>query len=99
MPFALGGAGRIVAIPFGSLNSPLAEHNNKILWVSHVPVHDGANLRIQAQRMSGATPLAPVNRTVIGGPGPSIIDVPSQGCWRFTLRWSGWTDTVDLRYR
>ncbi len=100
MPFALGTAGRIAAIPFGSLNSPPADHNNKILWVSHVPVHDGANLRIQAQRMNGTTPVGrPVNHTVIGGPGPSIVDVASPGCWRFTLRWSGWTDHVDLQYR
>jgi hypothetical protein len=101
MPFAVGSAGRIAAIPFGSLNSPPTDHNNKILWVSHVRVRDvGANLKIQAQRMSGTTPVGrPVNRTVIGGPGPSIIDVPSPGCWRFTLRWSGWTDHVDLQYR
>ena len=65
-----------------------------------VPVHDGANLRIQAQRMNGTTPVGrPVNHTVIGGPGPSIVDVASPGCWRFTLRWSGWTDHVDLQYR
>ena len=30
---------------------------------------------------------------------PSIDDVPVAGCWRFTLRWAGHTDTVALRYR
>jgi len=101
MPFALGGAGRIAVIPFGSLNSPPADHTNKILWVSHVPVRDvGSDLRIEAQRMRGTTLVGrPVFDTVIGGPGPSIVNVPSPGCWRFTLRWSGWTDHVDLQYR
>jgi hypothetical protein len=100
MPFELGRAGRIAAIPFGSLNSPPTDHTNKILWVSHVTEHLGGDLRIQAQRMSGTTAVGkPVTRTVTGGPGPSIINVPSPGCWRFTLRWSGWTDRVDLQYQ
>ena len=30
----------------------------------------------------------PVARTVPGGPGPSIIDLPGTGCWRLTLSWS-----------
>jgi len=41
-----------------------------------------------------------------GGPGPSIIDLPATGCWRFTLTWStfglssgpSFRDTLDLRY-
>ena len=41
---------------------------------------------------------APVGRAVHGGPGPSIINLPAPGCWRLTLRWSGWTDQLDLRY-
>lgn len=45
------------------------------------------------------TAVGPVQRrTVGGGPGPSIIDMPTAGCWQFTLRWSGHTDTVDLPY-
>ena len=59
-----------------------------------------SDLRIRAQRMQGAQPIGPVViRTVIGGPGPSIIDLPAPGCWRLALRWSGRTDTLDLRYR
>jgi hypothetical protein len=99
--YVLGRSGRIVAILFGSrsLSSPpAADHNNKILWVSRA-ANDGRNLRIEAQRLSGSKPLgAPVARSVMGGPGPSIINLPSPGCWRFTLRWSGSTDTLDLLY-
>ena len=37
-------------------------------------------------------------RTVAGGPGPSIINLPASGCWRLTLRWSGRADSLDLAY-
>jgi hypothetical protein len=36
---------------------------------------------------------------VRGGPGPSIVDLPSPGCWALTLRWSGHVDHLDLEYR
>ena len=98
--YELGGSGRIAAILFGALNSPpAADHTNKILWVSHVSPRSGASFRILAQRMTGTRrDGAPVTRTVSGGPGPSIINLPVPGCWRLTLRWSGWTDQLDLRY-
>ncbi len=101
MRYALGAAGRIAAIPFGTLNSPpAANHTNKILWVSHVsPKGPGVSLQIVAQRMTGTRrDGTPVMRVVNGGPGPSIINLPSPGCWRLTLRWSGWTDQLDLQY-
>ena len=101
MPYALGVSGRIVAIIWGPLDSPPApDVNNKILWVSRVSSSPGRGLSIEAQRMVGSKRLgAPVNRTVAGGPGPSIINLPSPGCWRFTLHWSGWTDHIDIRYK
>jgi hypothetical protein len=101
MRYELGASGRIAAIPFGTLNSPpAANHTNKILWVSRVsPTGPGASLRILAQRMTGTRrDGTPVMRVVSGGPGPSIINLPSPGCWRLTLRWSGWTDHLDLQY-
>lgn len=100
VPYELGASGRIAAIPFGALNSPpSASHTNKILWVSHVSPRSGTSLRILAQRMTGTrTDGMPVTRVVSGGPGPSIIDLPAAGCWRLILRWSGWTDQLDLRY-
>jgi len=50
--------------------------------------------------MSGYTPIgSPVNRKVSGGPGPSIINLPTPGCWRLRVRWSGRADSLDLRYR
>ena len=101
MPYVLGRAGKIAAILWAvPLRSPPPkDHNNKILWVSHAPPASGSDLRISARRMVGSEPSgSPVNRSVLGGPGPSIINLPSAGCWRLTLRWSGRVDTLDLRY-
>ena len=102
-PYVLGARGDIVAVLWGR-RDPLVipappDHNNKILWVSKLPVPVGSSLEIMARRLIGGTAAGPVERlTVAGGPGPSIIDVPTAGCWQFTLRWSGQTDTVDLPY-
>jgi hypothetical protein len=101
MPYELGRAGNIAALVWGFplLSPPPRTHSNKILWVSRVATRPGSNLRIAAQRMQGTHPVgAPVSRTVAGGPGPSIINLPASGCWRLTLRWSGRLDSVDLDY-
>jgi hypothetical protein len=59
-----------------------------------------AALRIRAQWMDGRMEVgAPIRAVVAGGPGPSIVDVPSPGCWRMTLSWSGRRNTLDLVYR
>jgi hypothetical protein len=80
------------------LAPPPTTHNNKILWVSAVST-SGAPLIISAQRMIGSNPIGyPTRRTVAGGPGPSIINLPVAGCWRLELRWSGRSDTMDLEY-
>jgi len=102
MPYALGASNRIAAIVFGQplLSPPGKTRNNKILWVSHSAVRPLSDLRIRAHRMVGSKAVGrPVIRTVTGGPGPSIVDLPLAGCWRLVLSWSGRTDTLDLRYR
>ncbi|MEU4421071.1 hypothetical protein AB0F81_10615 [Actinoplanes sp. NPDC024001] len=93
----LGDRGEIAAILFGApLSSPPAEgRNNKILWVSRQPVDTPAQLEI-AGVLDGTDVRAA--RTVPGGPGPSIVDLPRAGCWRLTLTWSGRTDSMDLIY-
>ena len=102
IPHAFGRSGAIVAILFAyPLQAPPpVTHNNKILWVSRVPVNSLTSLRISAQRMNGTRLLGtPVQRSVRGGPGPSIINLPTPGCWRLSLRWAGRTDSLDLQYR
>ena len=99
MPHVLSTAGKLTAILWADplLSPPPKDHSNKILWVS--PTNSGSDLRISAQRMIRSTQVgSPVARKVIGGPGPSIIDLPAPGCWRLTLRWSDQLDTLDLMY-
>jgi hypothetical protein len=102
MPHVLGASGNIAAIIFDYplLSPPSEARSNKVLWVSRVPTTPRSDLLIEAQRIQGSQPVGPaLTRTVTGGPGPSEIDLPSPGCWRLTLRWSGHVDTLDLQYR
>jgi hypothetical protein len=101
LPHVVGRSGDIAALVFGyPLRSPSAkDRGNKILWVSRREVKPLSDLRIHAQRMDGRHRVGrPVTRVVMGGPGPSGIDLPAPGCWRMTLRWSGRTDELDLQY-
>jgi hypothetical protein len=103
MPHVLGAHGDIVAVlwaPHDPLVAPSPPNRaNKILWVSKLPISAGSALEISARRLIGGIAVGPVEqRTVVGGPGPSAIDMPTAGCWQFTLRWSRYADTVDLPY-
>jgi hypothetical protein len=101
LPHVLGRSDEIAALVFGyPLRSPPAkDRGNKILWVSRRDVKALSDLRIHAQRMDGRRRVGrPVTRVVVGGPGPSGINLPAPGCWRLTLRWSGRTDELDLQY-
>jgi len=100
MPYVLGANADIVAILFGQpLRSPPApDRNNKILWVSRVPLQYRGNdaLKIQA-RLNGSDLAA--TRSVGGGPCPSIIDLPAPGCWSLTLSWAGHQDRMSIPYQ
>jgi hypothetical protein len=97
MPLVLGKDQEIAAIVFGSplYEPPKADRSNKILWVSREPLKGSSDLKIRATRVGDAKVA---ERTVPGGPGPSLIDLP-EGCWKLQLSWSGHTDELDLRYR
>jgi hypothetical protein len=98
MPYVLGTNGDIVGILFGeplrSPPRPAPGPFNKILWVSRVATNGDA-LKIEA-RLGGSHVIA--TRTVAGGPGPSIIDLPGAGCWNFSLSWSGHLDRMSIPY-
>ncbi len=103
MPHVVGSRGGIVAVLWAQ-HDPLVtptppNRANKILWVSKLPLSLGAPLEITARQLISGTAVGAVQRrTVVGGPGPSTIDMPTTGCWQFTLRWSGHVDTVNLPY-
>lgn len=87
---------RIVGVPFGW---PLrtvqpSGRNNKILWVASNITGSGPLKIVATREGSGET----VTREVANGPGPSIIDMPSDGCWRFDLEWTGGSDQMHVRY-
>ena len=45
---------------------------------------------------------ARLERAADSSPGeihPSIVDVPSPGCWHFVLTWAGHRDEIDLLYQ
>ena len=73
---------------------PAHDHQNKILRVARTS-QGGDPLRIDA-RLAGSDDV--VQRQVAGGPGPSVIDMPTAGCWRFDLVWSGHHDQVSVPY-
>jgi len=97
MPYVLGDDRKIVAILWADpLHSPpLADRNNKILWVARVVPALSGPLIIQAT-LNGTGQTA--TREVTGGPGPSIINLPRAGCWSFNLSWAGSRDHLELRY-
>lgn len=94
VPHLVGTDQAIVAVPFGW---PLRDHqprghDNKILWIAKSgagPLHI-----VATEQATGAT----VTRELPNGPGPSIVDLPTAGCWRFTLSWSDQQDEVLIRY-
>jgi hypothetical protein len=99
MPHVFGEAGNIVAILWArrdALHStPLHDRNNKILWVSRLPLTTPGPLVIKAT-LAGSARTA--TRSVPGRPGPSIIDLPVSGCWTLHLSWPGHADELKLRY-
>jgi hypothetical protein len=100
-----GSRGQILGVVFADpLRAPAKRgYGNKILWLvapgaptatSAEPGTSG-DLRIDASLIGGALT---VRRIVPGGPGPSLVDMPRAGCWRFDLSWDGHQDTVVLPY-
>ena len=95
MPYITGKHDEIIAVLFTNpLRSPSAKTRyNKILWVAKD--HGTGPLIIHAQ-LEGTKQHT--TRTVPGGPGPSIINLPEPGCWQLTLTWSGHHDTLAVPY-
>ena len=83
VPWALGSGGHVVAFLFArelvAGTSPRVDGtNNKVLWVAKGST---ANFVVEGIPPSGTQPAFTVNG------GPSIVDAPSPGCWKFHLTW------------
>ena len=73
--------------------------NNKILWIVRL-AREGQPLSLDGHPLSGAGAVS-MSEPADSSPGeiyPSIVDVPTPGCWHFVLRWGGHTDEIDLLY-
>lgn len=91
-PHVFSANGEIVGILFGQLRAHQpAGTNNKILWVAK---NGPGTLHITAQ-LEGTDTKA--TRTV--DLGPSIVDLPTAGCWQMRLTWPGHSNTIALLYQ
>jgi hypothetical protein len=73
---------------------------NKILWAV-ATARNGSPLSIEAHPQAAATPAVTYSFPDNSSPGeiyPSIIDVPSPGCWAFTLSWGTGQAQVQLAF-
>lgn len=100
---ATAAQGRAAAFLFGY---PLrAGHpdnpSNKILWVMRLP-RAGTDLVISGHPLGRSAPVVTLQQPANSAPGeiyPSIVDMPTPGCWRLSLQWHGHTDSIDLPYQ
>jgi hypothetical protein len=73
---------------------------NKILWVVRLP-RGGSDLTINAHPLGAASPVVKVVQPANSGPGeiyPSIVDVPTAGCWVLNLAWGSHRAALALAY-
>ena len=74
--------------------------SNKVLWVVRTP-RDGSSLTIDGHPLGATEPRVHLAQPANSGPGeiyPSIVDVPTAGCWQFDLRWAHSDAQVELNY-
>lgn len=102
LPYVIGipdaAAGFIFGYPLraGHPQNP----SNKILWAVRTP-RQGSTLEIEGHPLGAQQPTVHESQPANSGPGeiyPDGVDVPSPGCWHFTLRWATGHADVDLNY-
>jgi hypothetical protein len=103
VPHALSPRRDVAAVLFGSplTAPPRKDRNNKILWIVRTP-RNGRPLKVTATPIRQSKPVVRVQVPADSTPGeiyPSIIDVPTPGCWRFQLEWAGHRSTMTLAYQ
>jgi hypothetical protein len=95
--------GNLVGVVFGHpLKAPPLSTGgqNKILWIAREP-RNGSDL-VLTLRPTGGGDAVTVQETANSGPGeiyPSIVDVPTPGCWQAVAEWAGHRATFELSYQ
>jgi hypothetical protein len=102
LPFIVDNSNTVAGFIFGyPLRAGHPENPaNKILWVVRLP-RGGSDLRISAHPLGAATPMVTVVQAADSGPGeiyPSIVDVPTAGCWVLDLAWGPHRAALALPY-
>lgn len=70
------------------------------MWVART-LRAGEPLNIMGSQVGASRPAVRMSVPASSGPGeiyPSIVDVPTPGCWNFTLRWHNASASLSLRY-
>jgi hypothetical protein len=104
LPYVIANAGRALGYLFGHPLRAASSHGasqDKILWYVRLP-REGHRLRIEARPRGRHAPIVRSEQPADSGPGeiyPSIVQVPTPGCWHVTLTWGSHTDTIDLHYQ
>lgn len=96
-PHVISERGDLIAVLFNypPVSSKNPDEGTKILWKSRLPQEPMQPLRIEATLAGTTTTLI---REVPGGPGPSRVQLPTPGCWRLLLSWSGHQDRMTLQF-
>jgi hypothetical protein len=87
-----------VAIPVGGTipaGDPSAAASAKILWITQGKA--SRRLLILGRRLDGPGAFRHTEQAASSGSFPSIIELPSAGCWRLTLRTGSVVATIALR--
>ena len=102
LPAVAAHEGNLVGVLFGNpLLAPPVERGrqNKILWIVREP-REGSDL-VLTLRPSRGDPVV-TREPADSGPGeiyPSIVDVPTAGCWAVVAEWNGHRATLELSYQ
>jgi hypothetical protein len=99
-PYAIAHPQTAAAFLFGYPLTSGPSAQNKILWV--VGTMRIGNLVIDGHPLGAQAPTVHASLTPNSNPGeiyPSGIDVPTPGCWQFTLRWADQVAEIELEYR
>lgn len=82
------------------LVAPTNGKGSKILWAMRLP-RNGSDLTIDVYPAASADPPLHFVHAANSSPGeiyPDGAELPSPGCWHFTLQWAGHRASLDLQY-
>jgi hypothetical protein len=103
IPYALSHEGNLAATLFVQplrAGTGVSNPANKILWIAREP-REGAELKLVLRRTDGTGDPVETTEPPNSSPGeiyPSIVDVPTPGCWSVTATWGPNTATLELAY-